>query len=83
MTDEKLKELQDKIRALCEECGVINASVCGIDAKSGQFIGFNVFKSDSVGDLFESTMAVGRMWQHCRTQIREIMNDFDGSNGGR
>ena len=68
-----------KVTEICKEFGVENASITG--NTNEEYIGLLMLDpvDHSPCYMFEAAMNVGRLWQHARTSIRAILNDFDKS----
>ena len=72
---EEMDKIRSKLQVLCENSGLTNYAFTCTD-KDGHYIGFTKEKLKTT-EFFETTMNVARMWQFCREQVREALNNFD------
>lgn len=71
---------QDTLRAdlqeLCKKHGIRNASFCGTTVECW-FRGLTCISPATPSEVFESVLNLGRLWQHSRTVIRNMMDEFE------
>lgn len=70
-------KFRGKLVDLCEEFGIKNVSIAG--THHDEFIGILLIDEEkkSFSDIFESVINIGRLWQHSRTIVRSVLNDFE------
>jgi len=74
MDTEIKNDFYKKIADVCKEFGVENVSISG--NRYNQFIGVLSIDKDTPS-ILDAVMNVGRLWQHSRTVIRDMLNDFE------
>lgn len=82
MNRERKLEFNKKIIEICNEFGVENVSIAGNSRNvppQSEFIGTILIDKNeqSMGSIFEAVMNIGRLWQHSRTVVRQMLNDFE------
>jgi hypothetical protein len=75
MNEKDWEAFQDEMRVLTEKYGVKEAAFCG-DA-DGRFLGFAIHQVHTAKEIADIVINVGRLWQHFRGVIRDILDDFE------
>ena len=68
------EEIKKEVEKIADKYGLDAVSFCG--SKDEKFIGF-IVENKQLGDFFAATLNVGRLWQHCRTGIRDILHGYE------
>jgi len=74
MTDAKLKEFSKKLDTLAKKYGITAAAFTGVE--DDHYIGLFVGKMTLI-KANETTLNVGRLWQHMRTTMRDNLAKFE------
>ena len=76
--------MTDKIKAdlvkLVKKHNLKGASFCAIKSDPDEFYGLTLIEESEkfdIRDLMEAVIAVGRLWQHSRSLVRQILGDFE------
>ena len=76
MTDEPKNILRSDLIELCRKHDISNASFCG-SSPDDQYYGLMCIEKTTTAEVFKSAMNIGRLWQHTRMVIRQILDDFE------
>ena len=74
MDREEMDKLQKELEMIAEKYNVEHASFCG--SSDQQFIGFAV-SGQTRGEVWETVLNVGRLWQFMREQTRQVLNSYE------
>lgn len=77
MTPDRVDHLKKEMEKLTKKFGLTDCAFCGVEPKTGEFLGFVIDKSITLETAWNVTLNVGRLWQHMRTIIRDTLNKFD------
>ena len=75
MKENEMSDLQKDLDAVGKKWSLKNCAFCGSD-NEGNFVGTQV-GSTTVLSFWETSLNVGRLWQHMRTQVRNILNEHE------
>jgi len=70
------EEILDDIKKVMEKHGLHDGAFCSF-TNDGMFFGSLINSDDTVLSLFDSIIAVGRLWQHARNSCRSILSEFE------
>lgn len=75
--DEKMKkEFLQRMQTICSDFGIDNASITG--NMGYEYIGIlYIGPTQTPGDLFIAITNIGRLWQHGRNTVRDMLNAFE------
>jgi len=76
MTD----EIKADLIKLIKKHNLKDASFCAIKPNTDEFYGLTLIEEGEkfdIRDLMEAVMAVGRLWQHSRGVVRQLLGDFE------
>lgn len=74
MDSDQLKQLEGELEDIIAKHGIKNAAFAGKHDEDyiGMFIG-----PQTNSDAMETVCNIGRLWQHAREQMRNMLNRFD------
>ena len=76
MEKEEQPKFVAELKTLCRKHKIQHAAFCGTDGDT--FVGLQCLdESPSMGDIFESSQNVGRLWQSMRELIRDLLDYFE------
>lgn len=75
MTDEEIDNLRKAINAVAELHHVKNIAFCATAEGDNKFVGF--VGEQGLQNSFNAVLNVGRLWQHSRQCIKDILGDFE------
>lgn len=75
MEEKNLECFRNEFESLMRKHGLHHASICG-SADNGKFLGY-IASLDSDEDAMLSTVNVGRLWQHARTNAKAVFDGFE------
>ncbi len=79
MTEQEFEEFIKELNALMRKYEIKNAAFTG--SGSQKYIGLLCLPKDAVSGITEIMLSVsniGRLWQHARTVVRTMLDDFEG-----
>jgi hypothetical protein len=79
MKESDMELLQKELDELAAKWNLKNAAFCASDSEE-HFVGTHVGTS-TVVSFWETALNVGRLWQHIRTHVRKILNEYDANKG--
>ena len=67
-----------ELRELFEKYGLKDGSFAATD-KEGRFHALmTLHEAPNIAGLFQSVLNIGRLWQHARVVVKDILDDFQG-----
>jgi hypothetical protein len=75
MKEEDVDNLKKDLEKVTNKYGLINCSFCGNNEEQ-QFIGF-IIGTPTIGNMWMSSLNVGRLWQHIRETVRKTLQRFE------
>ena len=71
------EDLKKDLIILLDKYKLGDASFCATEIRNGQYVGMVSIKYNTGADFFASLSNVGRLWQHCREQMKKFLDGFE------